>query len=71
MRFEKDSPISEIIQKIPHLAFEVDDLDFAVKGRQMIGEISFPSEGVRTAMIIENGAPIEFIEFKKINKINS
>ena len=71
MRFEKDSPISEIIQKIPHLAFEVDDLDFAVKGRQMIGEISFPSEGVRTAMIIENGAPVEFIEFKKINKINS
>ena len=65
MRFEKDSPISEIIQKIPHLAFEVDDLDFAVKGRQMIGEISFPSKGVRTAMIIENGAPIEFIEFKK------
>ena len=65
MRFEKDSPISEIIQKIPHLAFEVDDLDFAVKGRQMIGEISFPSEGVRTAMIIENGAPIELIEFRK------
>ena len=65
MRFEKDSPISEIIQKIPHLAFEVDDLDFAVKGRQMIGEISSPSKGVRTAMIIENGAPIEFIEFRK------
>jgi hypothetical protein len=65
MRFEKDSPVSEIIQKIPHLAFEVDDLDFAVKGRQMIGEISSPSKGVRTAMIIENGAPIEFIEFTK------
>jgi hypothetical protein len=65
MRFEKDSPISEIIQKIPHLAFEVDDLDFAVKGRQMIREISSPSKGVRTAMIIENGAPIEFIEFRK------
>jgi hypothetical protein len=31
----------------------------------MIGEISSPSKGVRTAMIIENGAPIEFIEFRK------
>ncbi len=27
MRFEKDSPVSEIIKKIPHIAFEVDDFD--------------------------------------------
>ena len=65
MRFEKDSPISEIIQKIPHIAFEVDDLNSAVKGKQLIGEISAPSKGVRAAMIIENGSPVEFIEFNK------
>lgn len=65
MRFEKDSPISEIIQKVPHIAFEVDDLDSAIKGKELIGEIATPSKGVRTAMIIENGAPIEFIEFNK------
>ena len=28
MRFEKDSPIHELIQRVPHIAFEVDDLDF-------------------------------------------
>jgi hypothetical protein len=65
MRFEKDSPISEMIQKIPHIAFEVDDLNAAIKGKQLIGEIESPSKGVCTAMIIENGAPIEFIEFNK------
>ena len=65
MRFEKDSPISEIIQKVPHIAFEVDDLNTAIKGKQLIGEIATPSKGVRTAMIIENGAPVEFIEFSK------
>jgi hypothetical protein len=65
MRFEKDSPISEIIQKVPHIAFEVDDLNDAIKGKPLIGEIETPSKGVRTAMIIENGAPIEFIEFNK------
>lgn len=65
MRFEKDSPISEIIQKVPHIAFEVDDLNAAIKGKQLIGEMETPSKGVRTAMIIENGAPIEFIEFSK------
>jgi hypothetical protein len=63
MRFEKDSPISEIIQQIPHIAFEVDDLNAAIKGKELIAEIETPSQGVRTAMIIENGAPIEFIEF--------
>jgi len=63
MRFEKDSPVSEIIQKVPHIAFEVDDLDSAIIGRQLIGEITSPSKGVRTAMILENGAPVEFIEF--------
>ena len=65
MRFEKDSPISEIIQKVPHIAFEVADLDTVIKGKQLIGEIATPSKGVRVAMIIENGAPVEFIEFHK------
>jgi hypothetical protein len=65
MRFEEGSPVSEIVQKIPHIAFEVDNLDSALEGRQMIGEISSPSKGVRVAMIIENGAPIEFLEFSK------
>ncbi|MEJ2104933.1 MAG: hypothetical protein P8X47_10195, partial [Ignavibacteriaceae bacterium] len=65
MRFEKDSPVSEIIQKVPHIAFEVDDLEVAVKGKQLIGKIEAPSKGVRTAMILENGAPVEFIEFSK------
>lgn len=65
MRFEEDSPISEIVKKVPHVAFEVDDLDKAIKGKELLGEISSPSKGVRVAMIIENGAPVEFLEFDK------
>jgi len=42
MRFEKDSPVDEIIQKVPHIAFEVDDLDNAIKGKQLIGKILTP-----------------------------
>jgi hypothetical protein len=64
MRFEKDSPVAEIIQKVPHVAFQVDDLNAAIKGKHLIGKIETPSIGVRTAMIMENGAPVEFIEFK-------
>ena len=64
MRFEEGSPISEIIQKVPHLAFEVDNLELAIQGKQLIGEVSSPSKGVKVAMIIENGAPVEFLEFE-------
>lgn len=70
MRFEKDSPVSEIVKKVPHIAFEVDDIEEAVKGKKLLGKISSPSEGVRVAMIMENGAPIEFIEFDKVVKSN-
>jgi hypothetical protein len=41
MRFEDDSPISELIQTIPHIAFEVDDLDQAVEEKKCL-EKSLP-----------------------------
>lgn len=65
MRFEKDSPVSEIIKKVPHIAFEVDNLEEAIKGKDLLDEIRSPSSGVKVAMVIENGAPVEFIEFDK------
>lgn len=65
MRFEEDSPVSEIIQRIPHIAFEVDNLDEATQGKTIIGEISTPSTGIRVAMILEDGALIELLEFSR------
>ncbi len=66
MRFEDDSPVHKIIQNIPHLAFEVENLELAIKDRELIGDISYPSTGIKVAMVLENGAPIEFLEFSKI-----
>lgn len=67
MRFEKDSPINILIQTVPHVAFEVDDLDFELNNRDLkiITEPNPPSDGVRVAMIEHNGAPIELLEFEK------
>jgi len=65
MRFDPDCPISEIIRTVPHIAFEVDDLDAELAGLTVICEPGVPSDGVRAAMIIDNGAPIELIEFRK------
>ena len=63
MRFEEDSPITSIIKTVPHVAFEVDDLDAALEGKEILTPPNSPSDGVRVAMIIHNGAPIELIEF--------
>ena len=65
MRFEKNSPIDMLIQTIPHLAFEVADIDLELSNRdfRVISEPNSPSAGVRAAMIEHNGSPIELIEF--------
>ncbi len=67
MRFKKNSPIDPLIQSVPHIAFEVADLDFELSHRvfKIITHPNPPSEGVRVAMIEHNGAPIELIEFEK------
>lgn len=69
MRFEKDSPIDPLIQSVPHLAFEVEDLDYELKIRnyKIITPPIAPSGGVRVAMIEHDGAPIELIEFERNN----
>ena len=65
MRFEPGSPLPEIIQTVPHIAFEVDDLEAALQCREVILPPGSPSDGVRAAMIIHNGAPVELIMFGK------
>jgi len=65
MRYEKDCQLPEIVKTLPHIAFEVDDIYEAIKGKKVIIEPNSPSEGNIVAFIEENGAPIEFIQIKK------
>ena len=69
MRFSKDSTIHPMIQKVPHLAFVVEDLDFELAHRNfnVITEPNYPSDGLRVAMIEHNGTPIELMEFEKVS----
>jgi hypothetical protein len=67
MRFEPDSPFDKLIQTIPHLAFEVQDLDYELtnRGLKVVVAPNPPTDGIRVAMIEHNGAPVELIEFEK------
>ena len=67
MRFDADSPLPEIIKSVPHVAFEVDDLEAALEGKEILTPPNCPSEGVTVAMIIDNGAPVELLEFDVLN----
>jgi hypothetical protein len=63
MRFEPDSPITGLVREVPHIAFEVDDLDAALAGKTLLGEPGRLAEGGRVAMILHNGMPVELLEF--------
>jgi hypothetical protein len=66
MRFDNDSPIHDLIKTVPHIAFEVDDLDLELTRLDfnILTPPNSPGEGIRVAMIEHNGAPIELIEFE-------
>jgi hypothetical protein len=67
MRFEEGCKIDNLIQTVPHIAFEAADLNYELTAHNLkvITEPNSPSEGIRVVMIEHNGAPIELIEFEK------
>jgi hypothetical protein len=65
MRYEPDCQLPEILKTVPHVAFEVEDIYEAIRGKKVIIEPNSPSEGNIVAFIEENGAPIEFIQIVK------
>ena len=64
MRFDDDSPLPDLVKRVPHVAFRVDDLDEAIAGREVLITPNSPSPGIRVAFVVENGAPVEFIEIE-------
>jgi hypothetical protein len=36
IRYESDAPYPEKVKKIPHVAFEVENLDEAIKGKKVL-----------------------------------
>src|SRR5919204_6650117 len=63
MRFEADATVPELVPRVPHVAFEVSDLSSELAGREILIPPNSPSHGVSVAFIVENGAPIELLEF--------
>ena len=65
LKFDADSPMHELLQKVAHVGFEVNDLDSALKGAKVIVEPFDAKPGVRCAFIDHNGAPVELVQRTK------
>jgi hypothetical protein len=63
LRYEKGCPVPDLVQRVAHVAFEVDDLEAELEGQQVLIPPNRPSEGVTVAFIVHDGAPVEFLQF--------
>jgi hypothetical protein len=61
-RYWDDAPYPALVKSVPHVAFEVDDLEVALEGRNVIIEPNSPSDGVVVAFVEVNGAPVELMQ---------
>ena len=61
-RFPDGHGLPEIVTQVPHIAFQVDDLEAEIKDAKVLFGPYEPLKGYRVAMIEECGVPIELIE---------
>ncbi len=64
-RYWVGAPYPGLVKTIPHVAFEVDDIEAALTGQNVIIEPNSPSEGLVVAFIEVNGAPVELMQYIK------
>ena len=64
-RYWEGAPYPELVKTVPHVAFEVDDLDEALEGHEVIIEPNSPSEGVIVAFVKVAGAPVELLQIDR------
>ena len=67
MRFDPDCSLPDLVQTIPHVAFEVDALAEALVGHEILIEPNSPSDGVLVAFVVCDGAPVEFLQISRVS----
>ena len=65
MKFEPGCPLPELVKTVPHVAFVVGDLLAEIAGKDILIAPNSPSEGLTVAFIVDNGAPVELLQFDR------
>lgn len=64
-RYWDGAPYPDLVKTVPHVAFEVENLEEALLGQEVIIPPNSPSEGVTVAFIKVAGAPVELLEIDR------
>jgi hypothetical protein len=64
-RYDADAPYPDLVKTVAHVAFEVDDLELALKGEHVIIAPNSPTPGVVVAFIEVLGAPVELMSIDR------
>ena len=65
MRYEPECNVPHLVKTVPHVAFEVENLEQALEGKEILIAPNSPSAGVMVAFIVDNGAPVEFLQIDR------
>jgi hypothetical protein len=65
MRYGDKCNLPKLVKEVTHIAFEVEDIEEAIKEKDVIINPNNPGEGVVVAFVVDNGAPVEFLQFTK------
>lgn len=63
LRFDEDSWMPELIQKLAHIAYEVDSLDDELKGAKILLPKTVVNDSLTIAFIEEEGIALELMQF--------
>ncbi len=66
MRCGDSCTLPKLLRKIPHIVFEVENVEEAIKNKEVLIKPFYPSHGGEKAVfIVENGVPVGFVELIK------
>ncbi len=63
LRFLDDSPMPDELKTTAHIAYEVEDLDEAMKGKKVLLEPFNANESLKIAFVMEDEAPVELMQY--------
>lgn len=62
LRFEPDSPVTGPLRDLPHMAFQVDNLEAAIEGAEVLLGPFAPTDTLRVVFVMRDGAIFEYME---------
>lgn len=65
LRFEQGSPMPEALQKVAHVAYQVENVAEAMKGKPCLLAPFAAAPGVIVGFVLEDEAPVEYMSISQ------